>query len=139
MTFTESTIEQAAIDWLQELGYDYAFGPDLAFDGPAPERENYEEVILQSHLREAIRRLNPHIPAQAQEETFRRATRQTQPSLLLNNHAFHRMLIEGVTVEFKGEDGRAVSKPVRLIDFENPDNNDWLVVNQFTVETGFGA
>jgi type I restriction enzyme R subunit len=133
MTFTESTIEQAAIDWLKGLGYDYAFGPDLAFDGPAPERENYEDVILLNRLREAIGRLNPNIPAQAQEEAFRRVARQTLPSLLLNNHAFHRMLIEGVTVEFKEEDSRTVSKPVHLIDFENPDHNDWLVVNQYTV------
>jgi hypothetical protein len=66
MTFTESTIEQAAIDWLQELGYEYAFGPDLAFDGPAPERENYEDVILLNRLRDAIGRLNLNIPAQAQ-------------------------------------------------------------------------
>ena len=129
----ESTVEQAAIDWLKGLGYDYAFGPDLAFDGPAPERENYEDVILLGRLREAIGRLNPNIPAQAQEEAFRRVARQTQPSLLLNNHAFHCMLIEGVTVEFKDKDGRTVSKPVHLIDFENPDNNDWLVVNQYTV------
>ncbi|MEW6404856.1 MAG: type I restriction endonuclease subunit R, partial [Chloroflexota bacterium] len=137
MTFTESTIEQATIDWLKSLGYDYAFGPDLAFDGPAPERENYEDVILLGRLRDAIGRLNPNIPPQAQEEAFRRVTRQTQPSLLLNNHAFHRMLIEGVTVEFKGEDGRTVSKPVYLIDFEYPDNNDWLVVNQYTVEASY--
>jgi type I restriction enzyme R subunit len=133
--FTESTIEQAALDWLQDLGYACAFGPDLAPDGPAPERENYEDVILFGRLRDAIARLNPHIPAQAQEEAFRRVTRPTQPSLLLNNHAFHRMLIEGITVDFKGEDGRMVSKPVRLIDFDDPDANDWLVVNQFTVET----
>jgi len=135
--FTESTIEQAAIDWLKGLGYAYAFGPDLAFDGTTPERKNYEDVILFGRLREAIARLNPNIPPQAQEEAFRRVTRQMQPSFLLNNHAFHRMMIEGVTVEFKDKDGRTVSKPVQLIDFENPDNNDWLVVNQYTVEASY--
>lgn len=135
--FAESTIEEAAIDWLTDLGYAYAFGPDLAFDGPAPERENYEVVILLARLQEAIARINPDIPTAAREEALRYLTRQTQPSLLLNNHAFHRMLIEGVTVDFKDKNGRTVSKPVYVIDFENPDNNDWLVVNQYTVEASY--
>src|SRR5258708_7223367 len=104
----ESFIEQASLDWLQELGYTYAFGPDLAFDGPAPERENYEVVLLLARLREAIARINPNIPAQAQEEALRRITRRMQPLLLLNNYAFHRLLVEGVTVEFKDKDGRTV-------------------------------
>ena len=136
-SFAESTIEQAAIDWLQDLGYDYAFGPDLAFDGSTPERENYEDVILSDRLRDAVARINPDIPPAAREEALRQLTRRTHPSLLLNNHAFHRTLIEGVTVEFKGKDGRTVSKPVHVIDFGNPDNNDWLVVNQYTVEASY--
>ncbi len=134
MDFAESTIEEASIDWLQELGYAYAFGPDLAFDGLAPERENYENVILFERLHEAVARLNLSIPEEARAEALRRITRLSQPSLLLNNHHFHSMLVEGVTVEFKDKDDRIVSKPVRLVDFENIDNNDWLVVNQYTVE-----
>jgi type I restriction enzyme R subunit len=136
-SFAESIIEKAALDWLESLGYAYAFGPDLAFDGSAPERENYEDVILPGRLKEALARLNPNIPAQAREEALRKITHAQQPSLLLNNHAFHRMLIEGVTVEFKDKDGRTVSKPVQVIDFENPDNNDWLAVNQYTVEAAY--
>lgn len=135
--FAESTIEQAALNWLQELGYSHAYGPDIACDGPAPERENYEDVVFLGRLQEAIARINPHIPAQAREEALRRITHPAQPSLLLNNHACHRMLVEGVTVEFKEKDGRTVSKPVHLIDFESPDDNDWLVVNQYTVEAPY--
>ncbi|NWG08504.1 MAG: type I restriction endonuclease subunit R [Chloroflexi bacterium] len=135
--FTESTIEQAALDWLRDLGYTYAFGPDLAPDGPAPERGDYAEPLLLGRLRDALARLNPDLPPAAREEAFRQLTRLGSPSLLLNNHAFHRMLIEGVTVDFKGEDGRTVSRPVHLMDFENPEANDWLVVNQYTVEASY--
>jgi type I restriction enzyme R subunit len=134
---TESLIEQAAIDWLESLGYTYAFGPDLAFDGVAPERENYEDVILRNRLLEALARLNPSIPAEARAEALRKIAHPGQPSLLLSNHAFHRMLVEGVIVEFKDRDGRIVDKPVQVIDFENPDNNDWLAVNQYTVEASY--
>lgn len=134
MGFTESTIEQAALDWLQSLGYSYAFGPDIAFDGPSPERENYWDAILLHRLQEAVARINPSIPASAQEEVVRRITRLSQPSLLLNNHTFHQMLVNGVEVDFKAKDGRILSGRVQIIDFENIENNDWLVVNQFTVE-----
>jgi len=134
MTFTESTIEQAAIDWLKELGYDYAFGPEIAFDGERPERGDYQETLLLGRLQDALTRLNPDLPPAAREEAFRTLTRLGKPSLLLNNHAFHHMLVNGIEVEYK-KDGRAVSGRARAVDFENIENNDWLVVNQYTVET----
>jgi type I restriction enzyme R subunit len=133
MTFTESTIEQAAIDWLQELGYNYAFGPEIAFDGERPERSDYQETLLLGRLQDAIARINRDLPAQAQEEALRQITRLDKPSLLLNNHAFHHILVNGIEVEYK-KDGRTVSGRAYVVDFENEDNNDWLVVNQFTVE-----
>ena len=133
-TFTESTIEQAAIDWLKDLGYDYAFGPGIAFDGERPERGDYQETLLLGRLQGAIARINRDIPAQAQEEALQKITRLGKPSLLLNNHAFHHMLVNGIEVEYKGKDRRTVSGRAYLVDFENPDNNDWLVVNQYTVE-----
>ncbi len=136
-SFTESLIEQAALDWFQGLGYGYAFGPDLACDGPAPERENYEDVIVLGRFQEAIARLNPSIPEEARVEAVRRIVHLGQPSLVLSNHAFHRMLVEGIPVEFKDKDGRPVSKPVRVIDFEHPNANDWLAVNQCTVEASY--
>jgi len=132
--FTESTIEQAAIDWLQELGYDYAFGPEIAFDGEHPERSDYQETLLLGRLRDAIARINRELPSQAQEEALRKITRLGKPSLLLNNHAFHHMLVNGIEVEYKSKDGRMVSGRAYVVDFANEDNNDWLVVNQYTVE-----
>src|SRR3972149_1351652 len=112
MTFAESEIEQAALDWLKGLGYGHAFGPEIASDGEAPEREDYQEVVLVGRLQEALRRLNPLIPEEARAEALRRLRHADQPSLVLNNHAIHRMLVEGVTVEFKDESGRTVSRPV---------------------------
>jgi type I restriction enzyme R subunit len=131
--FTESTIEQASIDWFKELGYIYAFGPEIAFDGERPERSDYHETLLLGRLQDAITRLNGDLPVQAQEEALRRITRLDKPSLLLNNHAFHHLLVNGIEVEYK-KDGRMVSGRVYVVDFENEDNNDWLVVNQYTVE-----
>jgi type I restriction enzyme R subunit len=132
--FTESTIEQAAIDWLKDLGYSYAFGPEIAFDGETPERGDYQEALLLRRLQDSIARINNDLPAQAQEEALRKITRLDKPSLLLNNHAFHHMLVNGIEVEYKAKDGRMVSGRAYVVDFENPDNNDWLVVNQYTVE-----
>ena len=131
--FTESTVEQAAIDWLQELGYDYAFGPEIAFDGEHPERSDYQETLLLGRLQDAIARINLSLPAQAQEEALRKVTRLGKPSLLLNNHAFHHLLVNGIEVDYK-EDGRTLSGRAYVVDFENIENNDWLVVNQYTVE-----
>lgn len=132
-TFTESTIEQAAIDWLKALGYSYAFGPEIAFDGERPERADYQEPLLLGRLRDALTRLNPDLPPAAREEAFRQLTHLGKPSLLLNNHAFHRLLVNGIEVEYK-KDGRTVSGRAYVADFENEDNNDWLAVNQYTVE-----
>lgn len=130
--FTESTIEQASLDWLQELGYQIAFGPDLACDGPAPERLTYQDVLLDGRFKESLARLNPHIPAEALEEAFRKVARPGLPSLVGNNRAFHRMLVQGIEVEYRKGD-RIIGNKVWLVDFENPANNDWLAVNQFTV------
>jgi type I restriction enzyme R subunit len=132
--FTESIIEQAAIDWLQDLGYDYAFGPEIACDGEHPERSDYQEPLLIGRLQAALSRINPDLPAQALEEALRKITRLGKPSLLLNNHAFHHLLVNGIEVEYKTQDGRMVNGRAHLVDFEDSDNNDWLVVNQYTVE-----
>lgn len=131
--FTESTLEQAAINWLQELGYDHAFGPEIAFDGLRPERSDYQQAPLPGRVRDALARLNPHLPPAAREEAFHKLTRLGKPSLLLNNHAFHHMLVNGIEVEYK-KDGRMVSGRAHVLDFDNIENNDWLVVNQYTLE-----
>ncbi len=130
--FTESTVEQAALDWLRDLGYSIAFGGDIAPGEPAAERDQYSEVILAARLRAALERLNPDVPPEALDDAFRRITRPASPSLVGNNRSFHRMLVDGIEVEYRRDD-RIVGDRVRLIDFENPENNDWLAVNQFTV------
>ncbi len=130
---TESDIESAALDWLSSRGYQTLFGPDIAPDMSAAERDNYGQVVLERRLRQALARLNPRIPADALEEALRKMTRPDSPSLVANNHAFHRMLIEGIPVEVQRKDGSHGHEQVWAIDFEDPENNEFLAVNQFTV------
>ncbi len=131
--FTESTVEEAALGWLEELGYSILHGPDIAPEEAAAERATYEQVVFEKRLKQALQRLNPEVPADAIEEAFRKLTRPDTPSLVSNNHSFHRYLIEGVPVEYKRESGIIRGDLVRVIDFENPEENEFLAVNQFTV------
>jgi len=130
--FTESTVEEAVLEWAEALDYAVLHGPDIAPEEPAAERTSYGEVVLAGRLKEAISRLNPRVPAEALDEAFRKVTRTDTPSLFENNRRFHRMLVDGVDVEYHA-DGRVVHDKVWLIDFEHPDRNDWLAVNQYTV------
>ena len=128
----EAQVELVVLDILGELGWPRAFGPDIAFDGERPERASYGDVVLVGRLREALARINPKVPEEAIEEAVRKITRTESPSMVENNRRFHRMLTEGVPVEYHAG-GRIVHEPLWLVDFADPDNNDWLAVNQFTV------
>ncbi|KJJ85520.1 restriction endonuclease subunit R [Candidatus Omnitrophus magneticus] len=128
----ESEVEQVALDILAELKYKVVYGPDIAPDGPRPERQSYADVILIDRLREAIERLNPTIPAEAKEEALKQVMRTESPDPVVNNHRFHRMLVDGVEVEYR-KDGRVVGDKVWLFDFKNTNNNEFLAVNQFTI------
>lgn len=130
--FVESTVEEAVLEWASGLGYAVVNGIEIAPDEPGAERLNYGEVILTGRLRDALARINPTIPAEALDEAFRKVTRQETPSLVENNRRFHRLLVDGIDVEYHA-DGRVVHDKVWLIDFEYPGKNDWLAVNQFTV------
>lgn len=135
--FNEDTVELAAIGWLQEAGWDYVHGGVIAPGEPAAERTSYREVILEGRLRTQLDRINAHIPAPARagviDDVVRRVVRTDSPDVLQNNHAFHKLLTEGVDVSYKvGSDTRY--DKVWLIDFANPANNVYLAVNQFTVE-----
>lgn len=132
-TLNESTIENTALTWFKELGYTIGHGPHLAPGEPAAERDSFSDVILTGRLREAIRRLNPNLSAEAQEDAFRKVLRVATPSLPQTNRAFHRMLRDGVEVEYSRADGSMAGDRVRLVDFENILANDWFAVNQFTV------
>ncbi|HUF08541.1 MAG TPA: type I restriction endonuclease subunit R [Rhodothermales bacterium] len=138
MRFTESTVEDSALTWMEVLGYEIEHGPEIAAGEPGAERvdANYRDAVLESRLRGALKWLNPHLPAEALEEAYRKLTRLDAPSLLERNRAAHRMLVNGVAVEYRREDGSIAGDLARVIDFEVPENDDFVAVNQFTVCEG---
>jgi type I restriction enzyme R subunit len=130
--FTESVVEDAALAWLESLGYTIKHGPEIGPEEIFAERADYGQVVLADRLRQALGRLNPALPAEAIEDAFRKITRLEGATLGARNRVFHRLLVDGVTVEYR-TDGSIRGAQARLLDFENPDNNEWLAVNQFTV------
>ncbi|MGH7798429.1 MAG: type I restriction endonuclease subunit R [Candidatus Binatia bacterium] len=137
-SFTESVVEEAALAWLESLGYAIKHGPEIAPGELFAERGDYGQVLLATRLREALVRLNPSLPAEAIDDAFRKLTRLEGATLDARNRTFHRLLVDGVTVEYRS-DGAIRGAQARLIDFDNPDNNDWLAVNQFTVVENLSA
>jgi len=131
--FDESIVEQATMEWLEELGYATVFGPDIAPDETAAERTDYGQVVLIGRLREALGRINPRIPSEARAEAIRKVLLAESPSLIENNRRFHKMLVDGVDVEYRRPDGSVAGDKVWLVDFKDIDANDWLAVNQFTI------
>ncbi len=129
----ESNVEDAALGWLEGLGWKIAHGPDIAPDTLGAERTNYDEVVLERRLRDALAQLNPNLPATALDDAFRKLVRPEGSTLEIRNRAFHRMMVEGVTVEYRTDDGAIKGAQAQVIDFDNPANNDWLAVNQFAV------
>ncbi|HOI37368.1 MAG TPA: type I restriction endonuclease subunit R [Bacillota bacterium] len=130
---TESNLEETALEWLEGLGYAIAHGPEIAPGELLAERDDYSEVLLEKRLREALERLNPDLPYEAIDAVLRKVTRLPAPALVGNNHAFHKMLVNGIDIEYRNPEGGVSNTKARLVDFANPDNNDWLAVNQFTV------
>jgi type I restriction enzyme R subunit len=133
LTFHESVVEGAALGYFRELGYETKFGPDIAPDGRAPERQNWNDVVLIDRLKAAIDRINPHISAEAREDAFRKVQRTESPNLIVSNRRFHDLLANGVDVETRRKEGRIAGDKAWLADFAHPEKNDWLVVNQFAV------
>ena len=133
MKFSESHVEDAALEWLSGLGYTVLHGPDIAPEGYAPERVSYDQVVLIVRLRGALEHLNPHLPAETLEEVLRKVQQTETPSLIEENRRLHRYLIEGVAVDVAREDGSVGGDVARLIDLDDVEANDWLAVNQYTV------
>ncbi|PKP93880.1 MAG: hypothetical protein CVT75_05445 [Alphaproteobacteria bacterium HGW-Alphaproteobacteria-14] len=133
MSITEDIIELAAIETLQDLGWSYVHGTVIAPDGVQPERRSFGDVILIGRLEAAIARLNSDAPEAARGEALRRVLTGELPSLVEENRRIHKLLTEGVDVEFRGDNGKTAATKIWLIDFANPDKNDWLAVNQFVV------
>ena len=124
-TINEADVEQIALDHLANIGWQTAHGPDIARD--------YSQVILEQRLRDALAELNPDLPADALDSAFRKLSRPEGSTLVARNREFHRMLVWGVTVEYRADEGAIRGAQVRLVDFDEPTANDWLAVNQFSV------
>lgn len=136
--FSESAVEQAALAWLEGLGYEILFGPYISADEPGAERSDktYRDVFLERRLRQALVQLNPTLPQEALDDAFRKLTHIDGPSLITRNRLFQRMLVDGVNVEYTRPDGTIGGAQAQILDFARPDKNDWLAVNQFTVAEG---
>ena len=132
-TLTESDVEEAALAWLHSLGWRVLHGPDIGPGGAAEERADYGDVALAQRLRDALARLNPDLPTEALEDAFRRLTRPEGAGTEARNRAFHRMVVDGVNVEYRAGDGAIRGAQVQVVDFDDHEANDWLAVNQFTV------
>ena len=132
----ESTVEEAALDWFRALGYHVEGGPDMSPGADAlhyPLRASHADVVLTSAVRGALRRLNPELPDEALDDALRQLTRPEGTTLEARNRAFHRMLVDGVAVEYRAADGRIRGAQARVIDFDEPGANTWSAINQFTV------
>ncbi len=132
----EDMVEQAVLATLRALDYSVLRTEEVSPDAAEPERHAYSEVVLSKRLSESVRRLNPSIPNDALDEVLRRLLRQETPSLIEENRRIHRMMVDGVDVEFADDDGTVKGDKVWVVDFSNPANNDWVVTNQFTVVEG---
>lgn len=130
---TEDQLEQEALAWLQAVGYTRLYGPDIAHDGPRPERTGYRQIQLASRLHEAIQNLNSGIPTDAREDALKQVLDLGIPSLLSANRHFHKLLVGGVPVQYQ-KGGETRGDFVRLIDWEHPERNEWLAVNQFSIK-----
>ena len=131
---SESDVESAALSWLSSLGWQTRYGPDIAPDTQGAERADFTQVVLEEKLSGALLNLNPGIPTSALETGLRTLINPDGPTLETRNRAFHHALTRGVTVPVRQPDGTMTGIPATVIDFENPENNDWLAVNQFTVK-----
>ena len=129
----ETQLEQLCLDWFRETGWDIANGPDIAPDGNTPERAAYTDVVLRGPLQAALVRLNPHLPPAAIDQAIAIVLKPESLDLRQSNRAFHRMLLNGVPVEYRLDDEIRQDQAL-LVNFQNPDKNRFLVVNQFTIQ-----
>jgi type I restriction enzyme R subunit len=130
---TEDQLEQETLSWLADVGYTAVYAPDIAPDSASPERSNYAQVVLTARLRNAIARLNPRVPLVAREDALQQVLNLDTPVLLAANRRFHRLLVNGVQVEYQ-QDGETRGDFVRLIDVDNASANEWLAINQFAIK-----
>jgi type I restriction enzyme R subunit len=135
-SIAESHVEEATLGWLRDLGWQVAFGSDIEPEELAAERAEFDEVVLAARLVAALRRINRHLPAAAIEDALRKVMVLDSPSLFEGNRRFHKLLADGIDVEYTRADGSIAGDKAWLVDFAEPADNDWLAVNQFTVTSG---
>ncbi|MYC63629.1 MAG: type I restriction endonuclease subunit R [Caldilineaceae bacterium SB0661_bin_34] len=138
-TLIEDDVEQVALGWLRGLGWQIAHGADIAPDTPDAERDDLEQVVLERRFRASLARLNTNLPDSALDDAFRKVTRPEGAMLETRNRAFHRVLVNGVNVEYRASNGSIRGEQALIVDFDHPGNNDWLAVNQFTVAETVGG
>ena len=129
----EDELEQHCLEWFRDNSWEVEYGPDIAPDSDKPERRDYREVILKRYLQESLEIINPHLPFNAIEQAIALVLKPESLDLITNNRAFHRLLLEGVPVEYRKDD-KTIHDRAFLIDFENIANNRFLAVNQFTIQ-----
>jgi len=134
--FNEDDLKQVVLEWLQSLGYDYKKGNEISMTGLAPERKSDKEVVLHERLEKALRKINSDIHPRFIEKAIHELILEKSPNLLENNLTFHENLINGIEIEDYDDEGQSVVEIVKIVDFEHPQNNDFLAVNQFTVVNG---
>ncbi|MDR6213631.1 type I restriction endonuclease subunit R [Paracidovorax wautersii] len=133
---SEAAVEQALLDQLRSLDYSIEREEDIGPDGHRPERESHDEVVLKKRFEDAVARLNPGLPLEVRQDAVRRVMQSELPSLLEENRRLHKLMTEGVDVEYYADDGTLTAGKVALIDFQHPELNDWLAVSQFVVING---
>ncbi len=133
---SEAAVEQALLDQLRALDYSIEREEDIGPDGHRPERESHDEVVLKKRFEDSVARLNPSLPLEARQDAIRKVMQSDLPSLLEENRRIHKLVTEGVDVEYYADDGTLTAGKVALIDFERPEQNDWLAVSQFVVIAG---
>ncbi|MEJ7338480.1 type I restriction endonuclease subunit R [Staphylococcus epidermidis] len=134
--FNEDDLEQVALEWLQSLGYDYKKGNELSMTGLAPEHKSDKDVVLHERLEKALKKINSKIHPRFIQKAIHELTLEKSPNLLENNLTFHENLINGVEIEDYDDEGQSIVEIVKIVDFEHPQNNDFLAVNQLTVVNG---
>ena len=134
--FNEDDLEQVALEWLQSLGYDYKKGNEISLTGLTPERKSDKDVVLHERLEKALRKINSDIHPRFIEKAIHELTLEKSPNLLENNLTFHENLINGIEIEDYDDEGQSIVEIVKIVDFEHPQNNDFLAVNQLTVVNG---
>lgn len=128
----ETQLENLCLDWFTENGWEVLYGVDITAESDNPLRQNYKQVLLESHVQAAFEQLNPHLPASCFEQVFAKLSKPESLDLISNNQAFHRMLIDGVPVTYKKED-EWINDHAFLIDFNQVANNRFVAINQFTI------